>query len=123
MDTRPLVAGLSDAERKELLRTDYAWKTTEGVQRLGLDLKTRHPILEEHANGDIVRFSCNNLIREDDDFAAELQDRWHASFDRDHVAVEYRERDMLVWDNWRMLHARNAFSDRSRHLRRIQIAG
>lgn len=123
MDTRPLVAALTDVERKQLLETDYAWKTTEGVQRLGLDLKTRHPILEERSGRDIVRFSCNNLIREDDDFAAGLQERWHAAFDHDHVAVEYRERDMLVWDNWRLLHARNAFSDRSRHLRRIQIAG
>ncbi|MFJ6722405.1 TauD/TfdA dioxygenase family protein [Streptomyces sp. NPDC091259] len=123
MDTRPLVAALDDVERKQLLETDYAWKTTEGVRRLGLDLKTRHPILEERSGRDIVRFSCNNLIREDDDFAAELQTRWHAAFDRDHVAVAYHERDMLIWDNWRLLHARNAFSDRSRHLRRIQIAG
>ena len=38
------------------------------------------------------------------------------------VSIAYAERDMLVWDNWRLLHARNAFSDRSRHLRRIQIA-
>ncbi|MHC3408125.1 MULTISPECIES: TauD/TfdA family dioxygenase [unclassified Streptomyces] len=159
MDTRPLVAALSEVERKQLLETDYEWKTTEGVQRMGLDLKTRHPILEENPPGgprgpggpgdsggaggagvsegaggaagsgvsggarDIVRFSCNNLIRDDDDFAAELQDRWHAAFDREHIAVEYHERDMLIWDNWRLLHARNAFSDRSRHLRRIQIAG
>lgn len=122
MDTHPLVEGLSDQERQQFLTTDYQWKTTEGVQRLGLDLHTRHPILEDHPKGPIVRFSCNNLIRDDEDLAAELQTRWHKTFERDHVAVEYRERDMLVWDNWRLLHARNAFSDRSRHLRRIQIA-
>ncbi|MFC0107885.1 TauD/TfdA family dioxygenase [Kibdelosporangium aridum subsp. largum] len=29
---------------------------------------------------------------------------------------------MLVWDNWLLLHGRNSFSDRNRHLRRIQIA-
>ncbi len=123
LDTRPLVAALSETQRTDLLKTQYAWKTTEGVRRMGLDLKTRHPILEEHPDGEIVRFSCNNLIREDADPVAELQRRWHGAFDRGHVAVQYRERDMLVWDNWRMLHARNAFSDRSRHLRRIQIAG
>ncbi|MFF0156159.1 TauD/TfdA family dioxygenase [Streptomyces sp. NPDC005263] len=123
MDTRPLVDTMSEQERQHFLTTDYAWKTTEGVQRLGLDLHTQHPILEEHAKGRIVRFSCNNLIRDEDDPVAELQVRWHKTFERDHVAIDYRRRDMLVWDNWRLLHARNAFSDRNRHLRRIQIAG
>ncbi|MEW2526362.1 TauD/TfdA family dioxygenase [Streptomyces sp. NPDC047071] len=121
-DTRPWVESLTPAERERLRADAYDWKTTEGVQRLGLDLKTRHPLLEETDGGLIVRFSCNNLIRDDDDPAVELQQRWHAAFDREHVAVDYTERDMLVWDNWRLLHARNAFTDRSRHLRRIQIA-
>ncbi|MFJ9777097.1 TauD/TfdA family dioxygenase [Kitasatospora sp. NPDC101157] len=121
-DTRPWVEALTEDERARLLSTEYSWKTTEGIQRLGLDLKTLHPILEESPQGLIVRFSCNNLIREDDDLAAEVQRRWHESFDAEHIAIEYRERDMLVWDNWRLLHARNAFNDRRRHLRRIQIA-
>jgi alpha-ketoglutarate-dependent taurine dioxygenase len=121
-DTAPWVRTLTEAERETLEVTEYEWKTTEGVNRLGLDLHTKHPILEEHGSGLIVRFSCNNLIRDDDDFAAGLQRRWHGHFDADHVAVNYQRNDMLVWDNWRLLHARNAFSDRSRHLRRIQIA-
>ncbi len=121
-DTRPWVDALSAEERERFESIDYDWKTTEGVQRLGLDLKTRHPILEEGRQGLIVRFSCNNLLRDDDDPAVDLQERWKTAFDDEHVAIGYRENDMLVWDNWRLLHARNAFSDRSRHLRRIQIA-
>ncbi|GLW24099.1 MULTISPECIES: TauD/TfdA dioxygenase family protein [Microbispora] len=121
-DTRPWVDALSEEERKMLEATDYDWKTTEGVQRLGLDLKTRHPILEDTEDGLIVRFSCNNLLRDDHDPVVEIQERWKAAFDDDHVAIHYHRNDMLVWDNWRLLHARNAFSDRSRHLRRIQIA-
>ncbi|MFJ7771006.1 TauD/TfdA family dioxygenase [Streptomyces sp. NPDC097107] len=121
-DTRPWVQALPDEERKRLLDHTHDWKTTEGVQRLGLDLKTRHPILEEHEKGLIVRFSCNNLLREDDDPAADLQERWKRAFEAEHIAVTYQRNDMLVWDNWRLLHARNAFTDRSRHLRRIQVA-
>lgn len=43
-------------------------------------------------------------------------------FERTHVCVQYEKGDMLVFDNWRMLHARNALTDLGRHLRRIQIA-
>lgn len=121
-DTAPWLAALNEDERSALEETEYEWKTTEGVNRLGLDLHTRHPILENHPKGPIVRFSCNNLIRDDADPAAKLQELWRANFDADHVAVTYQRNDMLVWDNWRLLHARNAFTDRSRHLRRVQIA-
>jgi alpha-ketoglutarate-dependent taurine dioxygenase len=121
-DTTDWVAALEEDERARLQNTEYEWKTTEGVNRLGLDLHTKHPILEDHPNGRIVRFSCNNLIRDDDDLSARVQERWRHRFDEEHVAIHYQRNDMLVWDNWRLLHARNAFSDRSRHLRRIQVA-
>ncbi|WP_405587763.1 TauD/TfdA family dioxygenase [Streptomyces sp. NBC_01190] len=122
-DTRPWLEAMTEAESRHLHTTEYDWKTTEGVQRLGLDLHTRHPVLEERGEDTIVRFSCNNLLRAEDDPAVGLQRRWQEAFGRDHIAVDYRAGDMLVWDNWRLLHARNAFTDRNRHLRRIQIAG
>ncbi|WP_158895681.1 TauD/TfdA family dioxygenase [Amycolatopsis anabasis] len=121
-DTRPWVQAMTDAQREVFEKTEYDWKTTDGVKRLGLDLHTRHPILAENDGTTIVRFSCNNLIRDDEDPAAQLQHEWHQRFDEEHVAIDYGANDMLVWDNWRLLHARNAFRDRGRHLRRIQIA-
>ncbi|MEV0136698.1 TauD/TfdA family dioxygenase [Dactylosporangium sp. NPDC050688] len=122
-DTAPWVAALSDDERSFLLDTEFEWKTTEGVNRLGLDLHTKHPILEEHEKGMIVRFSCNNLLRADDDPVVAIQDRWRDNFYDHQIAIDYHRNDVLVWNNWRLLHARNAFTDRSRHLRRIQVAG
>lgn len=120
-DSRPWIESLSDDDRKYFEHTEYRWKTTDGVRRLGLDLETRHPILEEIDGTMVTRFSCNNLLHEDDERAVELQQHWHGRFDEEHIAIHYDRNDMLVWDNWRLLHARNAFSDRSRHLRRIQI--
>lgn len=120
-DTRPWVEALPDDERERLEKVEYNWKTTDGVKRLGLDLNTRHPVLAESADTTIVRFSCNNLLRDEDDPVVELQQQWRRNFDDEHVAIAYQRNDMLVWDNWRMLHARNAFVDRRRHLRRIQI--
>jgi alpha-ketoglutarate-dependent taurine dioxygenase len=120
-DTRPWVDDLPVDERERLAKQEYDWKTTDGVRRLGLDLNTRHPVLAEFADTTVVRFSCNNLLRDDDDPVVALQGEWQDRYLREHVAVPYRRNDMLVWDNWRLLHARNAFSDRRRHLRRIQI--
>lgn len=121
-DTAAWICEMDTEQTEMLFETSFRWKTTEGVQRMGLDLKTEHPLLESHGKTTIVRFSCNNLIRDPGDPVSELQREWQEKFALEHVAVDYRRNDMLVWDNWRLLHARNAFSDRRRHLRRIQIA-
>lgn len=80
-----------------------------------------HPVLEETDHGLIVRFSCVNMVHHDDPAALNLQERVASFFAEHHVAMDYGRGDMLIWDNWRMLHSRNAFKDRGRHLRRIQI--
>jgi alpha-ketoglutarate-dependent taurine dioxygenase len=121
-DTHRWLPGLTDEQRDLMRARTYEWKTTEGIQRLGLDLHTKHPVLEETGEGTIIRFSCNNLIRDDNDPIAKVQEQGKEFFDREHVAIDYDRADMLVWDNWRMLHSRNAFTDTGRHLRRIQIA-
>lgn len=110
-----------EEELGELAERVYEWKTTDGVIRLGLQLSTRHPILEDHELGRIVRFSYNNLLRDGDSFADRMLEDGKDFFDRECVGVEYDRGDMLVWDNWRMFHARNAFTDRGRHLKRVQI--
>jgi alpha-ketoglutarate-dependent taurine dioxygenase len=120
-DTRPWVEAMDGRERSRFAQVAYEWKTTDGVKRQGLDLKTRHPVLASHGTDTIVRFSCNNLLHDEDDVVDDLQRAWHDAFDEQHVAITYERNDMLVWDNWRMLHARNGFGDRRRHLRRIQI--
>jgi alpha-ketoglutarate-dependent taurine dioxygenase len=112
---------LTEEERETMRERVYKWKTTDGVIRMGLQLSTEHPLLEEHPEGLIVRFSYNNLLRDGDEFVAGILERGKAFFEQEHVAIDYDRGDMLVWDNWRMLHARNAFTDRGRHLKRIQI--
>ncbi|WP_335945837.1 TauD/TfdA family dioxygenase [Pseudomonas sp. G166] len=120
--TQPWIDALDDTSREHLLKTVYAWKTTEGIQRQGLDLRTEHPILEDTGSGRIVRFSCNNLLHENDVIATTLQHDWQSRYQSDSVWVRYAQNDILLWDNWRVLHARNAFQDSRRHLRRLQIS-
>lgn len=120
-DTQPWIGELTDDARHHLYGTTFEWKTTEGVQRQGLDLHTTHPVLENVDGTQIVRFSCNNLLHQDDHVVTDLQDDWQSRYVEDSVWVRYEQNDILLWDNWRVLHARNAFNDSRRHLRRIQI--
>ncbi|MEU7411031.1 TauD/TfdA family dioxygenase [Streptomyces sp. NPDC042638] len=122
-DARAWSETLGEADRAYLCERVFAWETTDAMRHLGLDLHPEHPVLEEHPDGLIVRYSFNNLVRGDDeDIVGPLLADAREYFERHHVAVQYERRDMLVFDNWRMLHARNAFTDTGRHLRRIQIA-
>jgi alpha-ketoglutarate-dependent taurine dioxygenase len=43
-------------------------------------------------------------------------------FQEHKIAFRLRTNDLLVWDNWRMIHGRNAFQDRRHHLRRMLLA-
>ncbi|MFF5177249.1 TauD/TfdA family dioxygenase [Micromonospora sp. NPDC000316] len=122
MDAHAFMRTLDEKTRQLLTTRTYQWKTTDGIKRLGLDLHTQHPVLENHPDGLIVRFSCNNLVRDEDDPATAVQKKVREHFAEHHIVIRYDRNDMLVWDNWRMLHSRTAFNDRNRHLRRIQIA-
>ncbi|MGW5433913.1 TauD/TfdA family dioxygenase [Streptomyces sp. NPDC004059] len=121
-DARAWTETLSEADRAYLCERVFAWETTDAMRHLGLDLHPQHPVIEEHPDGTIVRYSFNNLVRGGEERIGPLLADAKEYFEHQHVAVQYERRDMLVFDNWRMLHARNAFTDIGRHLRRIQIA-
>jgi alpha-ketoglutarate-dependent taurine dioxygenase len=117
-DTRPWLARLSEQNFQYLEKTDYDWMNPHG----DLGVASRHPVLADHHGSTVVRFSVNNIVHDDTDLVAALQSDWQRLFDEQHFAISYQRNDMLIWDNWRVLHARNAFADPRRHLRRIHIA-
>lgn len=122
VDGRAWLATLTDEDRAYLRATTFRWETTDAMRHLGLALEAEHPVLEDHLEGSILRYSFNNLVRGDDQRIGPLLESAKAYFEQHHIAVQYQRNDMLVFDNFRMLHARNAFTDPGRHLRRIQIA-
>jgi len=122
LDGNRLFETLSDEERKHFLSTEYKWRTTEGLARRGLEYIADHPVLESIGENMVIRFSGNNmLVPEEDVLARELLERGSEIYDDECVSVRYERRDMVAWDNWRMLHSRNAFEDPARHLKRVQI--
>lgn len=117
-DTFPWIDQLSDSERERLEEVKFDWENPHGS---GLGICSQHPVIERFGGDRIVRFSCKNLVHSDGDSVADLIRRWQLLFDHEHVAIRYERNDMLVFDNWRMLHGRSGFQDLRRHLRRVQI--
>jgi alpha-ketoglutarate-dependent taurine dioxygenase len=117
------ISTLTVEEQAMLKERDYKFTSTDQLRCRGVDMCATHPILLEHEGTPIVSISCNYIVRDDsDEFAASILAKLEEFFSRWHVAVDYNVNDMLVLDNWRMLHSRNAFTDLGRHLKRVQIA-
>src|SRR5205807_8714026 len=101
----------------------YQFTSTDQLRSQGIDMSSSHPILLEHEGTPIISISCNYIVRdESDEFIANILANLGEFFGKWHVAVDYNLNDMLILDNWRMIHSRNAFTDLGRHLKRIQIA-
>lgn len=122
-DTRPVLEKLPPEDRAYMEGRAVRWHASAGLQRLGIGEETEAPMLQQSGHDTVLRFSLNNVVIPDDAApAVALQKLLQREFDRAHVAVRYRERDLLLWDNWRVLHSRTGFSDTARHLRRVQIS-
>jgi alpha-ketoglutarate-dependent taurine dioxygenase len=122
MDALPLITALPEADRTFLESNDFEWVGSEGLRRRGLAGHASHPMLTAVDGVRLLRFSCNNITLPDQARAARsFIDRTRRAFVEDHLAITYRRNDLLHWDNWRILHSRNAFDDPKRHLKRVQI--
>lgn len=120
-DGHDMIARFPATEREQLYRRRYEWRSHDTLSREDEHTATTtHPLVEDHPGGPIVRFSTEDLQTTD-----ELSETYIGAgleyFKRHHTAVAIAPGAVLVWDNWRMLHARNAFTDPHRHLRRALI--
>ncbi|MEY9877087.1 alpha-ketoglutarate-dependent taurine dioxygenase [Streptacidiphilus sp. MAP12-33] len=116
------LASLTEAERERLRTQVYQFVSTPGLQQLDMGLTAAHPVLEERAgSGPILRFSCR-CIADVDEFCRSVSHRVQEYFEAHKIEVEFSERSLLLWDNHRFLHSRNAFQDTRRHLQRVWVA-
>jgi len=106
-------------ERKRMFVDMYDW-ASRGLAHEGVQHVSRHPILQLHSDTLVVRFSTLDL-RRNDDLSSRYVTHGVRFFEANHVAIRIERGAILIWDNWRMLHARNTFSDRRRHLQRVLI--
>jgi alpha-ketoglutarate-dependent taurine dioxygenase len=107
------------AEREHLMRHPREWRSSL-LARQGINQVAHKPIIEMHGDRMVLRFSTLDIVADD-----ELTRRYVATgrefFESAKVAVKIARGAILAWDNWRMMHARNGFSDPHRHLRRVLV--
>ncbi|MFE5854803.1 TauD/TfdA family dioxygenase [Streptomyces sp. NPDC056500] len=115
------LAGFTADERLRLSSEDRDWRSRPTLSAEGIaPASCRTPVLVQHRGRVVMRFSTRDLTR-DGELTSAYIDRGQEFFNSHHIAVRLEERAILIWDNWRMIHARTAFDDRRRHLRRILI--
>jgi alpha-ketoglutarate-dependent taurine dioxygenase len=116
-----LLAQHTTREWERLLLSTRTWRSRPTLAREGIQQVVHHPIIECRGLTVLLRFSTLDMTADD-----ELSQRWidhgRAFFERSKIPIKIERGGLLVWDNWRMLHARNAFTDPRRHLRRALIA-
>lgn len=119
-DGYELLKRFSESELELLKRNLHRWRSRPTLASEGVDEVAVHPVLEDRGDRPLLRFST--LDMDSDDQLGELWvERGRAFFEQARVAIKIEQGDILIWDNWRMLHARNGFKDPRRHLRRLLI--
>jgi alpha-ketoglutarate-dependent taurine dioxygenase len=114
---------LTPAERIKLAARHYQFTSTAGLQSMRLGRAATHPILENRAGlPPVVRFSYNCMHANGDRFALDILDRVLQFADQTQAAIDFTTGSLLVWDNHRVVHARTAYNDHRRHLRRVWLA-
>ncbi|GIM87115.1 TauD/TfdA family dioxygenase [Salinispora arenicola] len=113
---------LGQADIVALSTHHYEWRSTDGFARKGLSFSARHPILEEVGTTPILRYCSKDVVPVLDGFQERILDSARRFFDQKHIAIKIDRNSLLLWDNWRMIHARNSFNDPERHLKRLLIA-
>lgn len=109
---------------QELMRErQYEWQGVSNMAGGPPVAATRHSILEHHPDGLIMRYSSRILQHiAADDLISSYINGGASFFAAEHMPIPISRNSVLLWDNWRMIHARNAFNDPERHLRRLLLA-
>lgn len=112
----------SDADLALMRERTYEWYALPSDQRVaGSPDPVLHPILEDNTGGLLLRYSNQYVQRVEDGLIPRYIDNGKAFFVNNHIAISIAKGDLLIWDNWRMIHARNSFEDPNRHLRRMLL--
>ncbi|MQA25538.1 MAG: hypothetical protein GEU94_08705 [Micromonosporaceae bacterium] len=107
-------------ELAQLAAQSWRWRSRPTLAREGVRQVVHHPTIDIHQGQLVLRFSTLDLLGQD-----ELARRYVATgsehFEAAKISIKIAKGAILLWDNWRMMHARNAFSDPNRHLCRVLI--
>lgn len=122
-DFAPFLASLTEAEFGQLASKQFTFVSANGVQEMNLGHTAVHPLYEERAGRlPIFRFSYNCVEDGGDPFLLEIRERVVKFFNENCLAIDIAPNALLLWDNYRVLHARTGYTNPRRHLRRVWIS-
>lgn len=109
-------ASLTKEEQHQLCRTICEFRTDERV--------AYHPIYDLITNPmePIIHFSTKYLVDKGDPFIIEIRHRFGDFFKTNFEKIVYKKNSLVLWDNWRMLHARTDYKDPTRELKRVFLS-
>lgn len=125
-DSDELLEHLGPATAAALEDALFEWRSPASLASEGIQVGAQHPPVEPTESRPIVRFSAREMYpgARADSRTLELLDRYRSvgitRFAERCTPVRLAAGDLLVWDNWRMIHSRNAFSG-ARHLERVMF--
>jgi hypothetical protein len=121
-DGYQFVSSLSSNVRDHCSQHKFKFVSSSGIQASNLGKTARHPMYEIGVEDrPIVRFSYNCMERGGDSVVEKVAEDFVDFFASSHHFVEWKKNAFLIWDNFRVLHSRDAFQDRSRELKRLWL--
>jgi alpha-ketoglutarate-dependent taurine dioxygenase len=102
----------------------YEWRSPASLGLAGISMAARHPILSAQPEGLLMRYSSREMYKivpAQDDLYQRYVTGGIRFFVETRVEVVIERNALLIWDNWRVIHSRNAFSDPRRHLIRVMF--
>jgi len=123
-DGYAFISSLTEEEREKLSSYVYEFFSSAGIQKSNLGRTAHHPVLDltSDVQEPIIRFAVTTMNDGGDPFMVDMRRRFREFFDRNHQPIFYKKNSLLLWDNWRMLHARTGFEDQTRHLKRVWLS-
>ena len=122
---------LTEAEKKQLMGTQYYFGATGGVHANRTQGAT-HTILSFSGDKPVFRFSCNYIQHGDyspdpdnlrpftpDPFLAEISERFQAYYEQNCLEILMKQYSCLLWDNQCIVHSRTPYRDQTRQLERV----
>jgi alpha-ketoglutarate-dependent taurine dioxygenase len=113
-DGYAFIESLSPPDQTYLTQQQFTFVTPSGKQ-------VTHPLYDAGGQQPIVRFNHSSLQAHADPQLQQLTQRFLDFFKREQIVITWRKDDLLIWDNWRMLHSRTRYRDPDRYLKRVYL--
>jgi hypothetical protein len=118
-----MFAKLDDAQRKQLEEIPFRYFSTDGLKSEKLGIEAYHPMLSYSSQGEpVIRFSVRCMDHSSIPGFDKTIEEMTQFIEQNKVSISWKRHSLLIWNNHRMVHSRDAFRNTKRELRRVWLA-